>query len=230
MGEQAASKRRLPLTQRTSSLPGDYCNLPLYAKSEAFFRKAEGREPCPVVPPREASIRNVTRTYHPQARHLTLDPASKPLGLPHPGAPTAASTATLPQRTLAMPAPPAGPADPAPSGLGTRRGRPASGGRVGAAPRTVPTPAGQSAAAESPRSWAALIWLLFVWDQLGVFQARSRLGCKVAVAIVVLGRRKRKFGEVKKLAQGHAEQKLNPGIRFCKIPRLLFPWCMVNKV
>lgn len=88
-------------------ISGDYCNLPLYAKSEAFFRKADGREPCPVVPPREASIRNLSRTYHTQARHLTLDPASKPLGLPHPGAPAAASTATLPQRTLAMPAPPA---------------------------------------------------------------------------------------------------------------------------
>ncbi|EHB08765.1 Down syndrome cell adhesion molecule-like protein 1 [Heterocephalus glaber] len=92
----------------------DYCNLPLYPKSEAFFRKAEGREPCPVVPPREASIRNLARTYHPQARHLTLDPASKPLGLPHPGPPAAAATATLPQRTLAMPAPPAGTAPPAP--------------------------------------------------------------------------------------------------------------------
>uniref|UniRef100_A0A8C9PY88 Cell adhesion molecule DSCAML1 n=1 Tax=Spermophilus dauricus TaxID=99837 RepID=A0A8C9PY88_SPEDA len=95
----------VPIPHRANK--SDYCNLPLYAKSEAFFRKADGREPCPVVPPREASIRNLARTYHTQARHLTLDPASKPLGLPHPGAPAAATTATLPQRTLAMPAPPA---------------------------------------------------------------------------------------------------------------------------
>lgn len=102
------------LSQPLLLVPGDYCNLPLYAKSEAFFRKAEGREPCPVVPPREASIRSLARAYHAQARHLTLDPASKPLGLPHPGAPAAASTATLPQRTLAVPAPPAATAPPAP--------------------------------------------------------------------------------------------------------------------
>lgn len=114
MVKQAGSQRPLPLTSSASVIPGDYCNMPLYAKSEAFFRKADGREPCPVVPPREASIRNLARTYHTQARHLTLDPASKPLGLPHPGAPAAASTSTLHQRTLAMPAPPAGTAPPAP--------------------------------------------------------------------------------------------------------------------
>ncbi|XP_033620255.1 Down syndrome cell adhesion molecule-like protein 1 isoform X4 [Fukomys damarensis] len=102
----------VPIPHRANK--SDYCNLPLYPKSEAFFRKADGREPCPVVPPREASIRNLARTYHPQARHLTLDPASKPLGLPHPGPTTATATATLPQRTLAMPAPPAGTAPPAP--------------------------------------------------------------------------------------------------------------------
>ncbi|KAK7800283.1 LOW QUALITY PROTEIN: hypothetical protein U0070_017429, partial [Myodes glareolus] len=102
----------VPIPHRANK--SDYCNLPLYNKSEAFFRKADGREPCPVVPPREASMRNLPRAYHTQARHLTLDPASKPLGLPHPGAPAATSTATLPQRTLAMPAPPAGTAPPAP--------------------------------------------------------------------------------------------------------------------
>lgn len=102
------------LTQTSSVIPGDYCNLPVYSKSESFFRKGDGREPCPVVPPREASMRNLTRAYHTQSRHLTLDPASKPLALPHPGAPAATTTATLPQRTLAMPAPPAGTAPPAP--------------------------------------------------------------------------------------------------------------------
>ncbi|XP_040113725.1 Down syndrome cell adhesion molecule-like protein 1 [Oryx dammah] len=127
----------VPIPHRANK--SDYCNLPLYAKSEAFFRKAEGREPCPVVPPREASIRNVTRTYHPQARHLTLDPASKPLGLPHPGAPTATSTATLPQRTLAMPAPPAGPA-------------PAATGPTPAEPPAAPSTAPPAPSTEPPRA------------------------------------------------------------------------------
>uniref|UniRef100_F6TY02 DS cell adhesion molecule like 1 n=1 Tax=Monodelphis domestica TaxID=13616 RepID=F6TY02_MONDO len=101
----------VPIPHRANK--SEYCNLPLYVKSDTFFRKADGHEPCPVVPPREASIRNMARTYHTQARHLTLDPASKPLGLPHPGAP--ASTATLPQRTLAMPGPPTGAAPPPPA-------------------------------------------------------------------------------------------------------------------
>lgn len=83
-----------------SLLPaGDYCNLPLYVKSESFFRKPDLHDPCPVVPPREASVRNLARTYHTQARHLTLDPSSKALATPH----TSAATTTLPQRTLAMP-------------------------------------------------------------------------------------------------------------------------------
>uniref|UniRef100_I3LMQ3 Cell adhesion molecule DSCAML1 n=1 Tax=Sus scrofa TaxID=9823 RepID=I3LMQ3_PIG len=127
----------VPIPHRANK--SDYCNLPLYAKSEAFFRKADGREPCPVVPPREASIRNLARTYHPQARHLTLDPASKPLGLPHPGAPAAASTATLPQRTLAMPAPPAGTAPPAPP---TPAEPPAAPSAAPPAPSTEPPRAG----------------------------------------------------------------------------------------
>ncbi|KAF5921205.1 hypothetical protein HPG69_018605 [Diceros bicornis minor] len=107
--------------------------------NKTFFRKADGREPCPVVPPREASIRNLARTYHTQARHLTLDPASKPLGLPHPGAPAAASTATLPQRTLAMPAPPAGTAPPAP-------------GPAPAEPPTAPSAAPPAPSTEPPRA------------------------------------------------------------------------------
>uniref|UniRef100_A0A663E4S1 Cell adhesion molecule DSCAML1 n=1 Tax=Aquila chrysaetos chrysaetos TaxID=223781 RepID=A0A663E4S1_AQUCH len=87
----------VPIPHRASK--SDYCNLPLYVKSEAFFRKPDTHEPCPVVPPREASIRNLARAYHTQARHMTLEPGSKPLGLP----PPASATTTLPQRTLPMP-------------------------------------------------------------------------------------------------------------------------------
>ncbi|KGL87729.1 Down syndrome cell adhesion molecule-like 1, partial [Charadrius vociferus] len=49
----------VPIPHRASK--SDYCNLPLYVKSEAFFRKPDAHEPCPVVPPREASIRNLAR-------------------------------------------------------------------------------------------------------------------------------------------------------------------------
>lgn len=102
-GKRVAPEPHLP------ALPsaGDYCNLPLYVKSEAFFRKPDTHEPCPVVPPREASIRNLARAYHAQARHMTLEPGAKPLGLP----PPASAATTLPQRTLPMP----GPAGPAPA-------------------------------------------------------------------------------------------------------------------
>ncbi|XP_061224305.1 cell adhesion molecule DSCAML1 isoform X3 [Neopsephotus bourkii] len=86
----------VPIPHRASK--SDYCNLPLYAKSEAFFRKP-GSEPCPVVPPREASIRGLARGYPAPARHLTLEPGAKPLGLP----PPAPAATTLPQRTLPMP-------------------------------------------------------------------------------------------------------------------------------
>uniref|UniRef100_A0A673Y100 DS cell adhesion molecule like 1 n=1 Tax=Salmo trutta TaxID=8032 RepID=A0A673Y100_SALTR len=53
----------------------DYCNLPLYMKTDPFFRKqSEQHDPCPVVPPREASIRSLAqRAYHTQGRHMTLD-------------------------------------------------------------------------------------------------------------------------------------------------------------
>ncbi|NXS41569.1 DSCL1 protein, partial [Balaeniceps rex] len=104
----------VPIPHRASK--SDYCNLPLYVKSEAFFRKPDAHEPCPVVPPREASIRNLARAYHAQARHMTLEPGSKPLGLP----PPASAATTLPQRTLPMPgatstaAAPAASAAPAP--------------------------------------------------------------------------------------------------------------------
>uniref|UniRef100_A0A8V0ZM85 DS cell adhesion molecule like 1 n=1 Tax=Gallus gallus TaxID=9031 RepID=A0A8V0ZM85_CHICK len=90
----------VPIPHRASK--SDYCNLPLYVKSDAFFRKPDSHEPCPVVPPREASIRSLARGYHPPARHLTLDPAAKPPGLPPPSSSSSSST-TLPQRTLPMP-------------------------------------------------------------------------------------------------------------------------------
>ncbi|NWJ09599.1 DSCL1 protein, partial [Crypturellus undulatus] len=104
----------VPIPHRANK--SDYCNLPLYMKSDAFFRKPDIHDPCPVVPPREASIRNLARAYHTQARHMTLEPGSKPVGLP----PPASSTTTLPQRTLTMPgstsaAAPAAPAAAAPA-------------------------------------------------------------------------------------------------------------------
>ncbi|NWR75254.1 DSCL1 protein, partial [Centropus unirufus] len=97
----------VPIPHRASK--SDYCNLPLYVKSDAFFRKPDAHEPCPVVPPREASIRNLARPYHAQARHLTLEPGTKPLGLP----PPASAATTLPQRTLPMPGPTSSAAAPA---------------------------------------------------------------------------------------------------------------------
>ncbi|NXT27500.1 DSCL1 protein, partial [Syrrhaptes paradoxus] len=99
----------VPIPHRASK--SDYCNLPLYVKSEAFFRKPDAHEPCPVVPPREASIRNLARAYHAQARHMTLEPGSKPLGLP----PPAPAATTLPQRTLAVPSTTSTAAAPTPS-------------------------------------------------------------------------------------------------------------------
>ncbi|NXV51097.1 DSCL1 protein, partial [Uria aalge] len=109
----------VPIPHRASK--SDYCNLPLYVKSDAFFRKPDAHEPCPVVPPREASIRNLARAYHAQARHMTLEPGAKPLGLP----PPAPAATTLPQRTLPMPgttstaAAPAASAVPAPAAATT---------------------------------------------------------------------------------------------------------------
>ncbi|NXT00647.1 DSCL1 protein, partial [Jacana jacana] len=83
----------VPIPHRASK------TLPLSVKSDAFSRKPDAHEPCPVVPPREASIRNLARAYQAQARHMTLDPGAKPLGLP----PPASAATTLPQRTLPMP-------------------------------------------------------------------------------------------------------------------------------
>ncbi|XP_069038519.1 cell adhesion molecule DSCAML1 isoform X1 [Lepisosteus oculatus] len=99
----------VPIPHRANK--SDYCNLPLYMKTDPFFRKQpELHDPCPVVPPREASIRSLAaRAYHTQAaRHMTLDPGSsskQALTLAHPGVGMGGSsgTATLPQRTLTMP-------------------------------------------------------------------------------------------------------------------------------
>ncbi|KAL2095596.1 hypothetical protein ACEWY4_007744 [Coilia grayii] len=76
----------VPIPHRANK--SDYCNLPLYMKTDPFFRKqAELRDPCPVVPPREASIRSLAaRAYHTQGRHMTLDPAKQQaLTLAHAG-------------------------------------------------------------------------------------------------------------------------------------------------
>uniref|UniRef100_A0A670Y828 DS cell adhesion molecule like 1 n=1 Tax=Pseudonaja textilis TaxID=8673 RepID=A0A670Y828_PSETE len=105
----------VPIPHRANK--SDYCNLPLYMKSETFFRKPDLQDPCPVVPPREASIRNLARAYHSQARHLTLEASSKASAAPH----TTAAT-TLPQRTLAMP----GSASGAPPAASTTAPAPAS--------------------------------------------------------------------------------------------------------
>ncbi|KAM5132148.1 cell adhesion molecule DSCAML1 [Mantella aurantiaca] len=84
----------VPIPHRAKS---EYCNLPLYVKSDPHFRKPDPHDPCPVVPPREASMRNLSRGYH--SRHLTLEPGAKPPpGLSHP----APSGGNLPQRTLHM--------------------------------------------------------------------------------------------------------------------------------
>ncbi|XP_061072325.1 cell adhesion molecule DSCAML1 [Conger conger] len=99
----------VPIPHRANK--SDYCNLPLYMKSDPFFRKqSDLHDPCPVVPPREASIRSLAaRAYHTQSRHLTLDPGKQGLTLGHAGlgagAGGASGTATLPQRTLTMPGP-----------------------------------------------------------------------------------------------------------------------------
>ncbi|XP_053298089.1 LOW QUALITY PROTEIN: cell adhesion molecule DSCAML1-like [Pleuronectes platessa] len=97
----------VPIPHRANK--SEFCNLPLYMKTDPFFRKqGELHDPCPVVPPREASIRSLTqRAYHTQGRHKTLDPTKQPsLTLGHSGLSSLGSslgTATLPQRTLTMP-------------------------------------------------------------------------------------------------------------------------------
>ncbi|XP_072011809.1 cell adhesion molecule DSCAML1 isoform X2 [Engystomops pustulosus] len=84
----------VPIPHRAKS---EYCNLPMYMKSDPHFRKPDPHDSCPVVPPREASMRNLSRGYH--SRHLTLEPGAKPPpGLSH----QAPSSVNLPQRTLHM--------------------------------------------------------------------------------------------------------------------------------
>ncbi|KAM6973578.1 LOW QUALITY PROTEIN: cell adhesion molecule DSCAML1 [Aplochiton taeniatus] len=119
----------VPIPHRAKS---DYCNLPLYMKTDPFFRKqssgGEHHDPCPVVPPREASIRGLAqRAYHTQGRHTTMDSAKQQaLTLGHAGlasltssgpssvasgagggacssGPSSSSSASLPPRTLTMP-------------------------------------------------------------------------------------------------------------------------------
>ncbi|NXA43374.1 DSCL1 protein, partial [Eudromia elegans] len=87
----------VPIPHRANK--SDYCNLPLYMKAEGFFRKPDAHDACPVVPPREASIRNLARAYHTQARHLTLEPGSKPLGLPPPASSTTTAEPRMPTHT-----------------------------------------------------------------------------------------------------------------------------------
>lgn len=118
----------VPIPHRAKS---DYCNLPLYMKSDPFFRKQpEHHDPCPVVPPREASIRGLAqRAYHTQGRHVTMDSSKQQaLTMGHSGlsnltssgassgatggvgggsgsggVSASSSSSTLPQRTLTMP-------------------------------------------------------------------------------------------------------------------------------
>ncbi|XP_070621494.1 cell adhesion molecule DSCAML1 isoform X2 [Erythrolamprus reginae] len=98
----------VPIPHRANK--SDYCNLPLYMKPDPFFRKPDLQDPCPAVPPREASVRNLARAYHTQARHLTLEAGSKASLAPHPTAAT-----TLPQRTLAVPGSASGAPPPPPA-------------------------------------------------------------------------------------------------------------------
>uniref|UniRef100_A0A673Z716 DS cell adhesion molecule like 1 n=1 Tax=Salmo trutta TaxID=8032 RepID=A0A673Z716_SALTR len=97
----------VPIPHRANK--SEFCNLPLYMKTDPFFRKqAELHDPCPAVPPREASIRSLAqRAYHTQGRHMTLDPSKQQaLTLGHSGLGSlgvSSGTATLPQRTLTMP-------------------------------------------------------------------------------------------------------------------------------
>lgn len=76
-------------------------------------------------------MRNLARAYHAQARHMTLEPGSKPLGLP----PPASAATTLPQRTLPMPG--------------------ATGATAAPAASAAPAPPAATAATEPPAAAAA---------------------------------------------------------------------------
>uniref|UniRef100_H9GC28 DS cell adhesion molecule like 1 n=1 Tax=Anolis carolinensis TaxID=28377 RepID=H9GC28_ANOCA len=128
----------VPIPHRANK--SDYCNLPLYMKSETFFRKPDLHEPCPVVPPREASIRNLARAYHSQAaRHLTLDSGG-----------ASGATTTLPQRTLAMPGPPGATAPSAPSAPVAAAPTITAPAIAATAPASVPISAPAAATAPTP--------------------------------------------------------------------------------
>ncbi|MEQ2290637.1 Down syndrome cell adhesion molecule-like protein 1 [Ameca splendens] len=97
----------VPIPHRANK--SEFCNLPLYMKADPFFRKQGDslHDPCPAVPPREASIRSLTqRAYHTQGRHKTVDPAKQQaLTLVHSGLGSlgaSSGNSTLPQRTLTM--------------------------------------------------------------------------------------------------------------------------------
>uniref|UniRef100_A0A3Q2XLW9 DS cell adhesion molecule like 1 n=1 Tax=Hippocampus comes TaxID=109280 RepID=A0A3Q2XLW9_HIPCM len=151
----------------------DYCNIPLYMKSDPFFRKqSDHHDPCPVVPPREASIRGLAqRTYHTQGRHMTMDSTKQQaLTMGHSGLSNltssgasaggasggggmsaSSSSSTLPQRTVTMPGSSATGAQSAAAAAAATAAAAAgssssSGGAVGA---TGGTPGGASSSSSS---------------------------------------------------------------------------------
>ncbi|XP_014913837.1 Down syndrome cell adhesion molecule-like protein 1 homolog isoform X1 [Poecilia latipinna] len=159
----------VPIPHRAKS---DYCNLPLYMKSDPFFRKqSEHHDPCPVVPPREASIRGLAqRAYHSQGRHVTMDSAKQQaLTMGHSGLSNltssgassggatggggggsgsgglsaSSSSSTLPQRTLTMPSSSASAAQSAAAATAAAGGASSSSGG-GAAGTSGGTPGGAS--------------------------------------------------------------------------------------
>lgn len=93
-----------------------------------------------MVPPREASTRNLARAYHAQARHLTLDPSIKALAGPHAGT----ATTTLPQRTLAMAGAASATAPPPPAAAATTA-------TSSTAAATAPAPSAEPAPCAEPR-------------------------------------------------------------------------------
>lgn len=156
---------------RLFSPPGDYCNLPLYMKSDPFFRKqSEHHDPCPVVPPREASIRGLAqRAYHTQGRHVTMESVKQQAltmghsglsnltssgassgagtgggGGGNAGASASSSSSTLPQRTLTMPGSAASVAQSAAAAAAATAAAAASSAGGGAAGATGGTPGGAS--------------------------------------------------------------------------------------
>lgn len=166
--------------------PGNYCNLPLYMKSDPFFRKqSEHHDPCPVVPPREASIRGLAqRAYHSQGRHVTMDSAKQQAlsmghsglsnltssgassgggaggGVGSGGASISSSSSTLPQRTLTMPGSSASAAQSAAAAAAATAaaaGASSSSGGGGAQGATGGTPGGASSSSKMGGSRDSLL-------------------------------------------------------------------------